>query len=202
MGLVCIYFAVACVTTLGRLGRDGANYNHLLDLLLPACLLVGSSLGLAYSELRKRDQGSGARGQLAVAAFVVAWGLLLAQVFTMNDPVSWYRGTWPNAADDTQMRLISNLIAQTKGDIYSEDAYLLLANGRKVTYDDAFMFNALTKAGRWDDFVYNKKLSDRSFALILLEHGLGRFTQTGREIFDSNYNLLYEDIRDSYVPAR
>lgn len=129
-----------------------------------------------------------------------ALGMLAAQTFAFNDAHSWYRGVWPSAAHDTQMRLISNLVAATPGDLYSEDAYLLLSNGRRVRYDDAFQFTSLAKAGRWDDSAFNQALRDRRFKLVLLEYANGRFTKAGLEAFEANYENLYEDIRYSFVP--
>jgi hypothetical protein len=87
-----------------------------------------------------------------------------------------------------------------QGNIYSEDTYLLLSNGRPVVYDDPFMFVSLANVGKWDDSVFNAHLKERYFSLILLERGSGRFTREGKQLFQDNYQLLYEDIRDSYIP--
>jgi len=203
IALVCIYFAIAIGTSVGRLGRDGATYNHLLDLLLPTCLLAGAGLGLLFKEEEKRPDRLGNSLPVAVlrtAGIVAAGTLLLVQVGTLNDPVKLYHGAWPSADIDRQMHLISNLVASTKGDIYSEDSFLLLSNGHPVIYDDGFMFVAQANAGHWDDSLFNKKLSDRSFALILIEGDLDRFTPKGLQLFYDNYSALYRDVRYSYAP--
>jgi hypothetical protein len=98
------------------------------------------------------------------------------------------------------MKQLSFLVSSMQGNIYSEDTYLLLSNGRPVVYDDPFMFVSLANVGKWDDSVFNKHLEQHYFSLILLERGSGRFTREGKQLFQDKYQLLYQDIRDSYIP--
>ncbi len=200
LSLMVIYFLVASATTATRIGRNGTNYNHLLDMLLPACALVGASLYMVCRYL----MGSGAadarwgwpvRGSLAAMC-----ALVVVQVLLFTPGTNWYKGAWPSPALDSQMKQLSYLVSSMQGNIYSEDTYLLLSNGRPVVYDDPFMFVSLANVGKWDDNVFNAHLKERYFSLILLERGSGRFTREGKQLFQDNYQLLYEDIRDSYVP--
>ncbi len=215
--LAVVYFCVALLSVLARLGRDGVNYNHFIDALLPVCLLVGLSLGYlmarieARSEQETTEEGAGkssattppqGRGRFAgaLAALALLLAVVVVQVFVMLSPYTMYNGPWPGPAIEGQMLAISNLIVNKPGELYSEDVYLALANGKRVLYDDAFMFVNLAAQGKWDDSVYNRMLHERQFSLILLEPGPGRFTKTGRQLFNDNYELLYGDIRNSYVP--
>jgi hypothetical protein len=200
LSLMIIYFLVASATTATRIGRNGTNYNHLLDMLLPACALVGASLYMACRYLMEsgtiaRGWGWPVRGSLAAMC-----ALVIVQVLLFTPATNWYKGAWPSPALDSQMKQLSYLVSSMQGNIYSEDTYLLLSNGRPVVYDDPFMFVSLANVGKWDDSVFNAHLKERYFSLILLERGSGRFTREGKQLFQDNYQLLYEDIRDSYIP--
>ena len=98
------------------------------------------------------------------------------------------------------MQGLSNLVAHTPGDIYSEDDYLVLHNGRPVIYDDPSTFPLLSQTGRWDDFGFHQSLRDRRFGLIILWPGSGRLTASESQVFDENYKLAYADVLNSYVP--
>ncbi len=52
--LALFYFVFAAASVLARIGGDGINYNHLIDLVLPLCLLAGLSTGWALDRLAHR----------------------------------------------------------------------------------------------------------------------------------------------------
>lgn len=195
--LAALYLGGATVTTLTRIGYEGANYNHLLDGLAPLCLLLGLALGRLWRQAEER----GSQGRAGALGGLLALGILgAAQLTAFQDPHTWYRGAWPSPAIDTQMRTLSRLIASHPGDIYSEDAYLILSNGRRVLYDDPSTFVPLANLEKWDDGVLNQSLRDRRFALILLQRGSGRWTPEGLATLHDNYTLQFPDFIDTYVP--
>jgi len=201
LSLMIIYFLVASATTATRIGRNGTNYNHLLDMLLPACALVGASLYMVCRYLMESGSTAVGRWGWPVRGSLAAMcALAIVQVLLFTPATNWYKGAWPSPALDSQMKQLSYLVSSMQGNIYSEDTYLLLSNGHPVVYDDPFMFVSLANVGKWDDSVFNAHLKQRYFSLILLERGSGRFTREGKQLFQDNYQLLYEDIRDSYTP--
>ncbi len=197
-GLAALYFVFAQASVLVRLGRDGVNYNHMIDALLPACLLVGLSTGYVMGRVNAgARRGSGMR---STATLVALSALVVAQTSILADPHTWYLGGWPSEELDGQMRSLSKLVADTPGDIYSEDVYLALSNGRPVIYDDAFMFVSLANQGKWDESVFDRSLRDRRFSLILLQADSERWTEAGRKAFTENYDLKFSDLVSTYTP--
>ena len=95
---------------------------------------------------------------------------------------------------------LSDVIARSPGDLYSEDDYLILHSGRPVIYDDPSTFPLLAAAGRWDDSVFVQSLRDRRFSLILLWPGSGRLIGAERQAFLDSYELKYPDSIETYVP--
>jgi hypothetical protein len=98
------------------------------------------------------------------------------------------------------MRYLSGLVAKTPGDIYSEDLYLLLSNGRRVLYDDPSTLVPLANAGRWDQSALVSALKDRRFALILFWDGSPRWTGQGFSAFRKGYKLKSHGTIDAYEP--
>jgi hypothetical protein len=197
--MIAIYFLVAAATTATRIGRNGTNYNHLLDMLLPACAMVGATLYIVCRSLMEK-QADGEPRWRSLAAMVAMSALIVVQVLLFTPETNWYKGAWPSPQIDSQMKQLSFLVSSMQGNIYSEDTYLLLSNGRPVVYDDPFMFVSLANVGKWDDSVLNQHLREHYYSLVLLERGSGRFTPEGKQLFQDNYSILYEDIRDSYTP--
>jgi hypothetical protein len=201
LALVTIYFLVASATTATRIGRNGTNYNHLLDMLLPACAMVGVTLYMVCRFLMEKQAAGKLRWRSFAGGGLAAMCVLfVAQVLLFTPETNWYKGAWPSAQIDSQMKQLSYLVSSMQGNIYSEDTYLLLINGRPVVYDDPFMFVSLANVGKWDDSVLNDHFRQHYFSLVLLERGSGRFTGEGKQLFHDNYSILYEDIRDSYIP--
>lgn len=213
--LAVIYFAIAQVSVLVRLGRDGVNYNHMIDALLPACLLMGLSLGHLFTKLEtvrethqldiKTSPSIGARvssgGYLGASGLTVMLGaVVLAQTFSLADPHTWYSGGWPDQRLDGQMQALSKIALETSGDIYSEDAYLALKNGHPVLYDDPFMFVNLAEQGRWDDAQLTRSFLDRRFGVVFLQSGSTRMTASDQAAFDNGYDLKFPDVLNTYIP--
>jgi hypothetical protein len=213
--LALFYFVFATASVLARIGGDGINYNHLIDLVLPLCLLAGLSTGWSLDWLGSRIAArsdplrtAGAshmhprseRGYVsALGGLAIAAILMGAQLLQFTDPHTWYSGMWPSAAREAQMNALSTLVASTPGDILSDDAYLLLHNGRRDLYDDTFMLVSLRALGHWDDAAFVQSLRDRRFSLLFL-FDLDRWSPTERQALSDDYSLKFHDILSTYSP--
>ncbi len=213
--LALFYFVFAAASVLARIGGDGINYNHLIDLVLPLCLLAGLSIGWALESLESRAttakeparvedaapmQLYSERGYILAMVGLALFALLMgAQLLEFTDPHSWYSGMWPSASRDAQMNSLSTLVASTPGDMLSDDAYLLLHNERRDLYDDTFMLVSLEALGRWDDGAFVQALHDRRFSLLLL-FDLDRWSPTERQALSDDYALKFHDILSTYMP--
>jgi hypothetical protein len=201
--LLIFYGVIGGAVTLIEIGYEGANYNHLIDLLLPLCIIAGTSLSWAWRRVETWNVDS---FPLALGAFagmsgiIVVGALWLLQVFSLTDPKSWYAGGWPTPLRNAEMQGLARLVAGTEGDIYSEDNYLLVSNGHRVLYDDASTFVPLASLKEWDDSVFNQRVRDRHFALILLSRGSVRWTPEGLSAFTANYSLKFPGSLDTYEP--
>jgi hypothetical protein len=197
--LLAIYAFVGVAASLVQSGYEGANYNHLLDGLLPLCGLAGLSVGWllrAFGSAHPRQRVRSAAGLgLTIAVIVV-------QLFAYAEPTTWYRGgTWPSAERASEMTGLANLVAKTPGDAYSEDAYLLLRNGKRVLYDDPSTFVPLAQTGGWDGSLLTQSLRDRRFGLVLLMKGSARWTPDALAAFEDNYTLKFPGSIETYEPV-
>ena len=123
-----------------------------------------------------------------------------AQLLQYQDPHTWYTGMWPDQARDGQMKALSKLVTDTPGDILSDDSYLLLSNGRRVLYDDSFMFATLANTGKWDNSALVQSLRDRRFALLFL-FDTDRWPENQQQALDDNYSLKFRDVLRTFVPV-
>ena len=106
---------------------------------------------------------------------------------------------WPEQPRDGQMRALSKLVAETPGDILSDDSYLLLSNKRRVLYDDSFMFATLADAGKWDNSVLVRALRDRRFPLLFL-FDTDRWPENQQIALHDDYTIKFLDALATYVP--
>lgn len=214
--LIALYFLIGGLSTLVQIGSEGANFNHLLDLLLPACLLAPLTAGylvklteitwltlhigrLCWRRLLPRPTNPVRVARWPIPATVALIALfLVAQMVSFRDPRTWFYNAWPNSTTDTSMRRVATLVANTPGDIYSEDAYLLLRSKHRVVYDDPSTFVPLSMLGRWDDSSFVQSLCQGRFALIILSRGSRRWTPDERIAFQANYRLKFSDLLDVY----
>lgn len=205
---VVLYTLLGWASTLSKLGYEGANYNHLLDGLLPTCLLVGLLLAALWRGVA--NDGRWAIGKTnRIAPRIRVWSamalssvgaLLVAQALVMAEPQEWYRGGWPSRERDYDMRGMSDLVARTPGDVYSEDAHLLLINGKRVIYDDASTFVPMARIETWDDSLFVQQIRDRRFSLMIFQVGSSRLTDAGVEAFNANYRLKFPGGLEAYEP--
>ncbi len=201
-GLAALYALVGGLATLVQAGYEGANYNHLLDGLMPLCLLAGLSVGWLWKQIEPvMGEKSNSLRSKAAGGAVLLGVLMLVQLFLYSDPTSWYRGgTWPSSEREGEMNAISSLVARTPGDAYSEDAYLLLRNHKEVIYDDASTFVPLAETGGWDDSLLTQALRDRRFGLVMLMRGSARWTPRGLAAFQDSYSLKFPGSIETYEP--
>ncbi|MDQ6694537.1 MAG: hypothetical protein M3014_08975, partial [Chloroflexota bacterium] len=205
--LVVICFLLGWASTLVQIGYEGANFNHLLDALLPTCMLSALSIVWPLRRLNslfkvENDVPSSILGMIGLAAIALLVALSLGQIYSFRDPGTWFYNAWPNHKSDTQMRAFSDLLARTPGEIYSEDAYLLLSTGHRVLYDDPSTFESLAQLGRWDDARFVQSFRSRRFALVLLSPRSVRWTNGARAAFNANYVLQSSGILEVYGPRR
>lgn len=202
--LSLIYLLVAVPATLLGNTLPTANFNHLLDLLAPLCLVLGVALGTAWNGLH-------VPGERADWAWVAVGVLLLALAqtgMTYGKPSwAWYSDvemTLPQRA--AQLEKLSQTIRQTPGDVLSEDNWLLLKNGKRVIYDDPAAMAALATAGAWDQSVLLQDLERRKFSLVVLQYDLtnvkknARWSAQGLQALQSNYEVLFRDVVTFFVP--
>jgi len=211
--LLIIYLLWGSASTAAQMGYEGGNYNHLLDALLPLCIMVGLSAGwlwqlMAQSSKFKVQSSNSVVDDENVThndwrvfpplALALLGATLVTQLFTFNDPHTWYRGGWPSEALDADMRNVSRLVAGIPGDVYSENAHLLLSNGKRVIYDDPSTFVPLANLGRWDESAFVQSLRDRRFEVVLLQQGSGRWTPAGLQAFQDNYTVKFRSVVETY----
>jgi hypothetical protein len=194
-GLIVLYTVLGWGQTLTKSGYEGANFNHLMDGLLPTCILVG--LAAAYLGRLLVNNDTPLWGGLGWAAI---GGLLVAQMFSFNLPQNWFGNFVGNNDKDHEMQGFSRLVASTPGDMFSEDAYLLLRNGKLPIYEDASTFVPLADLHEWDDSVFNQAILDRRFSFIFLLQGNVRWTEAGLKAFGESYNLKFPGSVEAYEP--
>jgi hypothetical protein len=210
--LAAFYLVASALSVIARIGYDGINYNHFLDVLIPFCILAGLSAGWVLNWLQTHVWAPIARATqenvvatpkarqgVALGGLALCTLLLVAQLLQYKDPHTWYIGMWPEPARDAQMRALSKLVAETPGDILSDDSYLLLSNKRKVLYDDSFMFATLADSGRWDNSVLVRSLRDRRFPLLFL-FDTDRWPENQQQALHDDYTLKFLDALATYVP--
>jgi len=211
--LAWLYLVFATASVLTRLGGDGINYNHLIDLVLPLCLLAGLSLGFLISYFRlhigsilpqpqssfKNQKSTIVRNALAAGGVALLAILMVSQLFAFTDPHTWYPGMWPATNMDELMNSRSQLVASTPGPILSDDAFLLLHNGRPDTYDDTFMLGSLASLRRCDESVFVQSIRDRRFSLMFL-FDLDHWSSTAVQALRDNYSLKFRDQINTWAP--
>lgn len=195
--LAVFYFVIAMASVLVRLGRTGVNYNHFIDCLLPACLLFGLALGWLLRALETSRTTPRLFAGAGVACMAI---VLLSQTLAFTDPHNWYSGIWPDPAADKQMQSWSDRVAAIPGDVFSEDEYLVLRNGKSVLYDDDFMFMTLASLGKWDQSTFVQSLRDRRFGLVILQSGSTRFTPGASQALDASYTMKVQSNLLIYEP--
>ncbi len=178
-----------------------ANYNHLLPLLLPLCLLVGVGLGHAAAR---------ARGGLTPAwgALIGAVALLGVLPFLFAPINTWYTPLGQPLAEkaDRMARLEAEIAAAPGQTVLTEDAWLALRAGKSLPYDDPAQMATQATSGRWDESQLLADIARRKFGLVVLEHDITGETYTPRwspatlAALQANYLLRYRDVRFLEAP--
>lgn len=204
--LSAVYLLTAIPFTLIALLHPTGNYNQLLNILAPLCLAVGVSAGAAWHRL------AGVRGRGKLMAAVALGGalvLILAQAaLTYGKPIwRWYTPlAMPLPQRAERMQQLEKAVQSVGGPVLSEDAWLLLKNGKEVLYDDPAAMAALARSRAWDESVLIQDLSRRKFLLIMLQYDATgvtyspRWSEAGLEALQSNYATQYRDVYFTYLP--
>ena len=202
--LSALYLLVATPATLLSNTLPTANYNHLLDILAPLCLMSGVAFGWVWRAWEER--GLQLRWALPVAGVLL---LAAAQAtLTYAKPGrAWYTPLGiPFEERAAQMEKIDRLVASTPGDILSEDNWLLLKNGKRVLYDDPAAMAALARTGAWDQSLLLDDLNRRKFSLVLLQYDLSgetynpRWSDEALAALKANYETRFRDVLFVHVP--
>jgi len=191
-----LYLVVTTGAILVANGIEGANYNLLLDIFSPLCLLFGALLG----ELWDMRQHGAARVVLLLTTLTLLW-----QGLHLSPLESWYNPL-PTPERGARMEIIRNLLANSPGPMLSEDVGLLLLAGHAVEYDDPSTFSPLARANVWDDRVLAEKISARYYTLIILYYDITDLTGAIRwsprvfQALKESYQVQYRDVLFIYRP--
>jgi hypothetical protein len=189
--LAVLYAGAATGSVMIQMGYAGANYNHLLDIFPPLCWLLGGALGYlgAVPSWPRR------------AALLALYGGLAVQAATLGGLENWYTaGYWPSPIRASELESRSALVRSATGPIYSEDAMVLLLNGRDLPYDDPDTIATMGDNGGWNEVRFVQDLRDRRFPYIFVRHGAYRWSARAGQAFEDAYDLTFQGTLDVYKP--
>ncbi|MFL5734357.1 MAG: hypothetical protein ACJ78Q_14315 [Chloroflexia bacterium] len=213
--LSLVYLLVSVPAVLLSNSLPTANYNHLLDILAPLCVVLGVAFGVASRSVEQamsNGEGRRQRSLRPAAAYLLLSGVLLLALlqvgFTYARPLkNWYTPFGMPLEERAQrMEKLSAAVAGAPGDVLSEDNWLLLKNGKRVIYDDPAAMAALANAGAWDQSVLLQNLHRRKFSLVLLQYDLTtetynpRWTNQALAALQDNYRILFRDVLFAHEP--
>jgi hypothetical protein len=196
--LIALYALTGTLSLVGA-GTIGANANHLLEALLPACLVVGA--GVAWLGRQWRQSGHAA----ALAGVLL---LLALQIPSLGPLGDWYDlGRFPDPGRGARLDGVVTMVAQQPGEVFADDNTILLRAGKASRYQDVATMGPLASTGRWDDGQFVADLRARRFTMLVLEEEITQPDYTSSswppEVITAvreNYRLLYRDLRFTYVP--
>ena len=213
-------FVLASFLTLPTGGVVGADHNHLLMSGLAICAGSGAVLAGALA-------GRYMRPSLAPVSAIVTLLLLMGYVVFTSSPSPWYGPDLnvPTAPQQEQLRKITEYVRTTPGDPYfSDDPGIVALGGKQTPYDDPFTMTALAAQGRWDEATYRNMLREGKFTRLVLDCDVpgtlaqmeaaqkGQQIQVARpcradtftpgvlEAIRDGYNILFRDVRFTYIP--
>ncbi len=202
-------YMIVALLSLFTIGTYQGNNNHLLILLPPLLILVGSGLAwliqIALTGPIKANVSFDAKFRVpGFVPLLLTLGLLpliLWQILNFGDPATYFSfGSLPNPERRGLMERLEKDIRETPGDFVSEDLYLPLSQNRAVPYDTLYTMRFQAEAGKWDERVFLQDLRDRRFGLILLDHNSRRWSKTSWQVFNENYELVFPEGIDLWRP--
>ena len=199
--LSLLYLFISAPAVLLSNSLPTANYNHLLDILAPLCLVLGVSLGI--TSRRVGETTSTPAVWLWAGSYVLILVLAGLQVATLYNKPGWQWYTplgIPLAERTARMEKLSVEVRQARGEVLSEDDWLLLRNGKRVLYDDPAAMAALANAGAWDQSTLLQDINRRKFSLVILQYDLTTETYNPRwnnealQALKANYEVRFRDV--------
>lgn len=198
--LVALYALTGAGSLIGA-GTVGANANHLLEALLPACLAVGVLAAWLGNRWRQP------RHAVALALVLL---VLALQIPAFGPLGEWYDlGRFPDRTRAERLDRVVAMVAQQPGEVFADDNAILLRAGKSSRYQDIATMGPLAAAGLWDDRQFVADLQARRFTMLVLEEEI---TQPGYESSSwppevvaavrQHYRLLYRDVFFTYVPMQ
>lgn len=188
------YMLVAPLTLFGA-GETGANHNHLLETVLALSLAAGCLAGLGASALIRRP----ALAAPALALLLVQLPLLFAP------PPRWYTG---QLQPDNPPERYVKFIANTPGEILTDDPGLLLMAGKPIRYDDPSTQGPAVRLGAWDQRGMLDDIANKRFTAIMLPidvrkealDAAGRWTPEMLAAIREHYQVKFADTLMIYEP--
>ena len=177
--VLVIYFIISCIITIS-VGKIGANMNYFFEMIALACILTGFCL-----EKLKNDIDEKIYNYLSTGAILIQLILFLHMPY-LTEPTAT-KLTWENS------KKLSEIVVNTKGEIISEDAGLLVKNGKTVLFQP-FEFTQLANQKIWNQTRFINDIKNKRFTLIILSFDLNcqvdeeRLTPEMAEAIKENYS--------------
>lgn len=166
--LFSIYFSLAIAISTITSGKLGSNVNYLIEPIAISCILFGLSMKDVPKDLTK----------ILIVLQLLAF---YHQPFHLNPSVD----------------SLLSVEVQKHEKILSENAGILVINGKELYFQPLFDFTYLSNKGLWDQKLILSEIENKSFDLIILEF----------DVFDLAYTerLTYEmvlEIRENYCLSK
>ncbi len=180
--LFTYYFIVAGLVALSA-GKLGSNYNYFCEFVGAGIIIIGEFLNGMEQEK------------------ALVYSLLLMQlVIFIHAP--FMTGYTRKTLTEEQIQRISQFVKNTPGPIISEDAGLLVLNGKEVLYQP-FICTQLAHQGIWDQGRFLEDITNKKFSAIILTFKLddfdrARLTDEMAEVMKNNY-ILKQKIGMYYI---
>ncbi|MBU0672802.1 MAG: glycosyltransferase family 39 protein, partial [Candidatus Margulisbacteria bacterium] len=197
LDLFSFYFCLAALVAVG-VGKAGASaISYMLEPLAVACVLFSRSL----VELQCRFKDYILARSLLVVLLILQLAALAHAPYTAD---STFRLS-STPTEDARLigEKVSRYIQSTKGRVLSQDAGLVVINGKELLVDP-ILVTQLSKGGMWDQTGLVTDIADGRFSLVLLKFDLeqtkssGWFTDEMLSAIRNNY-CLDERIGENYL---
>jgi hypothetical protein len=175
------YFLISSISALS-VGKIGANMNYFFEMIASSCIITG----LCLQRLREEIESERIYIYLTETAIIVQLILWLHMPF-LTEPT-------PTNKDWQSFRGLSKIVAQTEGEIISEDAGLLVLNDKRVVFQP-FELTQLANQKIWDQAGFVRDIEDKHFALFILSFDVNcfvdeeRLTPSMSEAIRNNYQI-------------
>ncbi|MEO0227422.1 MAG: glycosyltransferase family 39 protein [candidate division WOR-3 bacterium] len=151
--VLVIYFIISSIVALS-VGKIGANMNYFFEMIALSCILTGLGLGKLRSEINERAYNYLSLGALSFQL------ILFAHMPYLTEPTA-------TKLSRRVAEQVSEIVANTDGEIISEDAGLLIKNKKNILFQP-FEITQLANQKIWDQTQFINDIKNRRFSLIIL----------------------------------